>query len=96
MTAPCPIFGFQVELELDPRVTPREAEELWQEFVALVQQRGLEADGGRGIRWWTYRLHGESSQASDVDRSAIRDWASAHPGIVTVRIGDLFDVQGAA
>lgn len=63
--------------------------------MTLVQQRGLEADGGRGRRFWTYRLHGEGAQASDLDRSAVREWAATHPEIVSVRVGELFDVQAA-
>ena len=93
MTAPCPVFGFLVEVEIDQHVAPNESDRLWKAFMGLVQQRGLEADGGRGRRRWTYRLHGESSQASDLDRTAIRDWASAEPRIVSIHIGDLFDVH---
>jgi uncharacterized protein YggL (DUF469 family) len=93
MTAPCPIFGFLVEIEIDDYVSPVESDSLWNAFMAFVQQRGLEADGGRGSHMWTYRLCGESAQASDLDRAALQEWASKHREIVSIRIGDLFDVQ---
>lgn len=93
MTAPCPIFGFLVELEVDEQLSSGQSDGVWRSFMDLTRRRGLEADGGRGRRLWTYRLLGESAQASDLDRTAVRAWAATHPEIVDVRVGELFDVS---
>jgi uncharacterized protein YggL (DUF469 family) len=91
MTAPCPSFGFLVELEIEPDA----AETLWKSFGALLEERGLEADGGRGYRIWTFRLTGVGAQASDVDRRAIKTWATSQSAVRSVNVGDLFDIWGA-
>jgi hypothetical protein len=92
VSAPCPVFGFLVELEVEPGA----AEALWKSFTALAEERGLEADGGRGLRLWTFRLTGLSAQASDLDRRAVQAWASSQSGVRSVRIGDLFDIWDTA
>ncbi len=91
MTAPCPIFGFLVELEVEPD----ESDNLWESFNALLEARGLEADGGRGFRLWTFRLSGVGAQASDLDRRAITAWANSQPAVRSVSVGELFDISGA-
>jgi uncharacterized protein YggL (DUF469 family) len=88
VTAPCPILGFLVELEIEPDA----AEALWQSFAALLEKRSLEADGGRGYRVWTFRLSGVGSQASDADRRAVTDWANSQRVVRSVSVGELFDI----
>lgn len=85
------MFGFLVELEIEPAESGR----LWKSFGALLEERGLEADGGRGHRLWTFRLSGVGTQASDLDRQAIRAWANSEAAVRSVNVGELFDIFGA-
>jgi hypothetical protein len=91
MTSACPIFGFLVEFEIQPD----EADYLWKSFEALLEERGLEADGGRGYRLWTFRLSGVGAPASDLDRRAVIAWANSHAAVRSVSVGDLFDILDA-
>lgn len=93
MTAPCPVFRFYVELDLD-EMRRDEADDLWRSFMAMIEQRGLVADGGRGQQQWTYMLHSEASQATDLDRAAVEQWAASRREIEAARVGELFDDDG--
>lgn len=92
MTAPCPIFGFELDLAIEPRLSETDAERLWRELNALLDRRGLEARGIRSTSTWSYRIRGESSQATDVDRTAIQEWATTQRGIVSCRTSVIFDL----
>jgi uncharacterized protein YggL (DUF469 family) len=94
MSAACPTFAFLVEIEIEPEAAAS-ADDLWEAFIAFAGERGLLADGGRGYRRWTYRLHGEGMQATDADRAAFRSWASTRPEIVSTVVGELFDLGSA-
>ena len=87
------MFGFLVEIEVDDGLAADESDALWRDFMALVEERGLLADGGTGGRTWTYRIHSEGSQATDGDRKAIEAWARARPAIVSASVGELFDIE---
>jgi uncharacterized protein YggL (DUF469 family) len=80
-----------VELEIEPD----ETDALWESFTALLERRGLEADGGRGYRLWTFRLSGVGAQATDADRHAVIDWANSNSAVRSVTVGDLFDIWDA-
>jgi uncharacterized protein YggL (DUF469 family) len=92
MSAPCPTFAFLVEIEIDPERAP-DGEGLWRELMAFVEQRGLLADGGRGHRLWTYRIHGEGMQATNADRVALENWLTKRPEVCIVQVGELFDLN---
>jgi uncharacterized protein YggL (DUF469 family) len=91
MSAPCPTFAFLVEIEIDPQT--RDQDRLWRELMTFVEQRGLLADGGRGHRLWTYRIHGEGTQATNADRVALENWLVKRAEVRNVRVGELFDLN---
>jgi hypothetical protein len=93
MTAPCPILGFHLELELGPSVPNSDSETLFSALMTLLSRRGLEADGVRRGRIWSYRIRGEGTQATDADRTAILEWASTHTGIVAQRASRIYDLE---
>jgi len=93
MTAPCPLYAFLVEFEVDASLSAAASDSLWSDFMKCADRHGLDPDGGRGVRLWTYRLTSESGQASEQDRAAISDWASKRREIVSVRVGELFDLR---
>lgn len=92
MSAPCPAFGFVAQFEVEPE----QSDALWRDFVALLRDRGLEADGRRRERQWAYRIHGESTQASDLDRRAVEDWAASRAEIRSHTIGELHEVTAGS
>jgi uncharacterized protein YggL (DUF469 family) len=92
VTAPCPTLGFLVEFDIDAGVSRDRADALWRAFMAAVGERGLVADGGTSWRTWTYRIHSEASQATDLDRHAVREWAASRREILASRVGELIEL----
>jgi uncharacterized protein YggL (DUF469 family) len=93
MSAACPVFGFLVELEIDDGLDRAESDALWSAFMKAVADRGLVADGGTGRTLWSYLIHSEAAQATDLDRTALEAWMKSRPEIVAVRVGTLFDLE---
>ena len=92
MTAPCPIFTFLVEMELAADLGGGRRDALLRAFAAEVESRGLVARGGASPDGWTYRITGESAQATDLDRRALERWAATRPEVVAVRVGQLTEL----
>jgi uncharacterized protein YggL (DUF469 family) len=92
MAAPCPTFGFLVELDLDATLSADEVESSIRAFQSLLEQRGLVGDRGTGASQWTYRIQSEAAQATDADRSAIAEWVSKRRGLRSFRVGELFEL----
>jgi len=95
MSGACPILGFLVEAELDRQLSDTKAGALWDAFMKLLQQRGLEAEGIHSRHTWRYRVRSEATQATDVDRTAIQEWAATQAGIVSCRVGAVHDLEAA-
>lgn len=97
MSAPCPVFGFEVILHVVPGLSEGAAHALWADFVAsAIEGRGLVCEGGVGTGRWSHVVHGEAGQATDADREAIAAWAAGRAEIAGVELGPLVDVSGAA
>jgi len=102
MSAPCPVFAFQVVFHLAPGLGEEAARALWDAFVAgPVGGRGLVCEGGEGVGGGAatgrrpYLVRSEAAQATDDDRRAVAAWASARPEIVEAEVGPLVDVASA-
>lgn len=97
MTAPCPDFGFLLELDLGGGVTDAHAAELRTRFDALLRERGLSCEGSMGgvlgDASWLLVVRGEASQATDADRAEVERWARSQPEVVGLRIGELMDLR---
>lgn len=97
MSAPCPVFGFEVVFHIAPGLTAAATLALWDAFIAgPVEGRGLVCGGGATGGRWSYVVHSEAGQATAADRDATAAWAAGRPEIVAAEVGPLVDVAGAA
>jgi uncharacterized protein YggL (DUF469 family) len=93
MSAPCPIFGFRVELRLALGLSERTLGDLWRDFRrSIVDARGLDCAREASGDSWSIVLRSEASQATDGDREAVRQWAEGRSEIDSLEIGPLLDL----
>ena len=95
MAAACPVLGFLVEIALDPRVSQRASDALWGEFEKLLEKRALDAEGIRRRHHWKHQVRGEATQATDVDRTAIQEWAATQAAIISCRVSVVHDLEAS-
>ena len=94
MSAPCPIFGFEVVFQLSPGVSEATADALRDDFISgPIEGRGLVCGGGMAGGRWSHVVRGEAGQATDADRQALVAWAESRPEIATVEVGQLVDLN---
>ena len=94
MSAACPELGFDVVLELARDVDDVRRRELREEFLTLVESRGLLAAGrGGGGGVLRYRITRDGGQAIDADREAFEAWARRRPQIASFTVGPLLDLR---
>ena len=97
MSAPCPVFGFVVELEMSEALGSDQMRDVRLAFLAQVAEaRGLVIDERRHDHRWTFVVRSEASQATDADRRAVETWAQEQRAIVAVDVGPLLDFASAA
>ena len=93
MSAPCPVFGFRVELMLAFGLSERTVGELWRDFRrSVVEARGLACERDAVGERWSMTLRSEASQATDGDREALTQWAAGRAEIESLEIGPLVDL----
>lgn len=96
MSAPCPVFGFRVELNLAFGLSERTVGDLWRDFRrTIVETRGLTCERDAAGERWSMTLRSEASQATDGDREAITRWAAGRAEIESLAIGPLIDLAEA-
>lgn len=93
MTAPCPEFGFPVELEIAATAMEPQLAALRRRLYALLERRGLTAGGVHEGHRWLLVVRAEAGQATDTDRAEVERWAMAQPEIADIRLGDLTDLR---
>jgi 50S ribosomal subunit binding protein YggL len=96
MSAPCPVFGFEVRAEIHP-VDDDDRRAFWRALeIDFLVGRGLVARclafGGR----LSFAVTSEASQATDADRQALEEWAAARPEILAMHVGPLVDLAAVA
>jgi len=97
VSAPCPVFGFEVVFHLVPGVSEPAALELWEAFITgPIEGRGLMCGGGSNGGRWSHVVHSEAGQATDADREAMAAWAGSRREIASVEVGPLVDLNGVA
>ena len=92
MTAPCPALGFVVVIEPIDGLREAEREAFLGAWHALLDQRGLYANGRIGPGRSAIIVTSESSQATENDRAAVRAWLASRPELRHVSVGDLEDL----
>jgi uncharacterized protein YggL (DUF469 family) len=91
MSAPCPVFGFLVELQV-AAPTSSQMRELRSAFLTrVVEPRGLTYHERTGGHDWSFVVQSEAGQATDADRQAVQAWAREHREIVAANVGPLLD-----
>jgi uncharacterized protein YggL (DUF469 family) len=91
MSAPCPIFGFELTFRLRSESSENDRIALWDAFVEQVEARGLCAAGGGDIVW-RHVIERDGGQAIDADRQALLAWAESQEQIVDAQAGPLIDL----
>ena len=94
MTAPCPTFGFTVTMETHAQLAAGERERLWDEWIELIEGRGLYCAGGGGDVM-EYVVASEAAQATDSDRRFIEAWLRTRAELRAWRVGELIDLSQA-
>ena len=89
MSPACPVFGFLLHVRPRPGVDTSELAHQLAEFLAT---KALVATGDIP----TLLVSGESMQATDADREAVREWLAERSGIVHAAVGPLGDVGSSA
>lgn len=93
MSAPCPVFGFRVELTLAVGLSERTVGDLWRDFRrSIVEARALTCEREASGDHWSMTLRSEASQATDADREAVSEWGSGRTEIEGLEVGPLVDL----
>jgi uncharacterized protein YggL (DUF469 family) len=95
MSAPCPILGFTVLVELNESAAESRAEALSQSLTELLAAQGLEASGGGRLQRLLV-VSREGSQATEAERQLVESWASDWSDVATITVSDLVDLSTAS
>jgi uncharacterized protein YggL (DUF469 family) len=95
MSAPCPILGFTVLVELNELAEESQAEALSESLTALLAAQGLEASGG-GRRHRQFLVSRVGSQATEAERQLVESWASEWSDVAIITVSDLVDLSTAS
>ena len=97
MSAPCPILGFAVDLQLRCDLGDAMADRLYAAFaVELLEARGLSGvpRQNRGKRW-SFVVHSDAGQTTELDRETLLAWAHSRVEVATVWVGPIVDFESS-
>ena len=94
MSAPCPVFGFVVRMAMRPDTGEADIDILVDEFIDILESHGLQTGGG-GDTTLEFVVNREGGQATDADRTLVRDWASGWGHVAEIAVGDIVDLSDA-
>jgi uncharacterized protein YggL (DUF469 family) len=95
MSAPCPILGFTVLIDLHESVEEPQGEALAHALMELLSTQGLAASGG-GRRQLLFVVSREGSQATGADRELVESWATSWSSVAAITVSDLVDLSPAS
>ena len=95
MSAPCPILGFTVLVDLHESAEESQADVLTQALTELLAAQGLESSGG-GRRQRLFVVSREGSQATEAERQLVESWASEWSDVADITVSDLVDLGAAS
>ena len=94
MSAPCPILGFTVLVDLRESAEEAQGETLSQSLTELLAAQGLESSGG-GRRQLLFVVSHEGSQATEAERQLVERWAAEWSDVAAITVSDLLDLSAA-
>jgi uncharacterized protein YggL (DUF469 family) len=92
MSAPCPVLGFVVTVAIRPNVDEGDVDALVDEFIDLLEGHGLQTGGGGDVTF-EFVVNREGGQATDADRSIVREWATRWSERAQIDVGDIVDLN---
>jgi uncharacterized protein YggL (DUF469 family) len=93
MSAPCPVFGFRIELALTFGLSEQSIGGLWRDFRRdVVVARGLSCERQVRGEHWSMIIRSEATQATDADREAVTRWGTGRREIASLEVGRLVDL----
>jgi uncharacterized protein YggL (DUF469 family) len=95
MSAPCPILGFTVLVDLHESAEESRAGALTQSLAELLASQGLVSSGG-GRRQLLFVVGREGSQATEAERELVERWAAEWRDAAAITVSDLVDLSPAS
>ena len=95
MSAPCPILGFTVLVDLHESAEETQAGALTQSLAELLASQGLVSSGG-GRRQLLFVVGREGSQATEAERQLVERWAAEWRDAAAITVSDLVDLSPAS
>ncbi|MFL5617980.1 MAG: 50S ribosome-binding protein YggL [Gemmatimonadaceae bacterium] len=95
MSAPCPILGFTVLIDLRETADESQAGALTQALTELLAAQGLVSSGG-GRRQLLFVVGREGSQATEAERQLVERWAAEWSHVAAITVSDLVDLSPAS
>jgi uncharacterized protein YggL (DUF469 family) len=95
MSAPCPILGFTVLIDLHESAEESRADALTSSLAELLASQGLVSSGG-GRRQMLFVVGREGSQATEAERQLVEQWADAWRDAAAITVSDLVDLSPAS
>lgn len=89
MSAPCPTLCFIVTVRVDDRAPGDESRRLFDDLAQLLALHGLTI-ASHGVE---HMIGRDGSQATENDRSLIRDWAQQWTAVADIDVGDIIDLS---
>lgn len=95
MSAPCPILGFTVRIDLHESADETQAGALTLSLAQLLATQGLVSSGG-GRRQMLFVVGREGSQATETERQLVERWADEWRDVAAITVSDLVDLSTAS
>jgi uncharacterized protein YggL (DUF469 family) len=92
MSAPCPALGFVVTMTRRPNIGEADVDVLIDAFIDVLESHGLQT-GGVGDTTLEFVVSREGGQATDVDRTVVREWAAQWTAQANIVVGDIVDLS---
>jgi uncharacterized protein YggL (DUF469 family) len=95
MSAPCPILGFTVLVDLRAPAKDSQRGALTQSLAELLASQGLVSSGGGG-RQLLFVVGRDGSQATEAERQLVQRWAAEWSHVAAIAVSDLVDLSPAS
>jgi uncharacterized protein YggL (DUF469 family) len=90
MSSSCPLLGFRVTIDVASSAVRDAMRREWEAFLA---ERGLSSTGGGAGERLEFLVSSEASQATELDRSAAKQWLAGRAEVRASWVGDVHDLR---